>query len=337
MKKFSLIVIAAIVAVGVCGLGAWWYVNAPYSGAEPAWVYLPAGTTKAALSDSLEARLGDKTASKVMRIYSALANDSTPPHGAYRIDPGTPAKSIANRIAKGRQTPVKVTINNVRTLDQLGERMAGCMEFTAEQWDDALKDVLPANGFTTREQYIAAFLPDTYEFYWTAEPEQVAQKMLDVRNRFWDDSRRAQAAALGLNPVKVATICSIAEEETNKRDERATVGRLYLNRVRKGMKLQADPTVKFALGDFSLRRIRSNHLKVESPYNTYRVAGLPPGPIRMAERQTMEDFLNEPDNNYIYMCAKEDFSGRHNFASDYATHQANARRYQQALNNRGIK
>ena len=142
---------------------------------------------------------------------------------------------------------------------------------------------------------------------------------------------------MGLTPVKVAIICSIAEEETNKRDERATVGRLYINRLRAGMKLQADPTVKFAIGDFALRRILNKHLQVDSPYNTYKVAGLPPGPIRMPERRTMADFLAEPDNNYLYMCAKEDFSGRHNFARDYATHQANARRYQQALNKRGIK
>ena len=177
----------------------------------------------------------------------------------------------------------------------------------------------------------------SYEFYWTATADDVVARLLAERNNFWSDERRSEAAALGLTPVKVAIICSIAEEETNKRDERATVGRLYLNRLRAGMKLQADPTVKFALGDFALRRILNKHLQVNSPYNTYKVTGLPPGPIRMPERRTMADFLAEPDNNYLYMCAKEDFSGRHNFARDYATHQANARRYQQALNQRGIK
>ena len=243
---------------------------------------------------------------------------------------------MARRLVRRRQTPVKLTFNNIRTRAQLSERVAATMEFDAGDFNDAMAKVLPEAGFKP-EEYIAAFLPDTYEFYWTTPAEDVVGRLLDHRNAFWNDERRAQAAALGLNPVKVATICSIAEEETNNVEERSTVGRLYLNRVRKGMRLQADPTVKFAVGDFSLRRILGKHLAVESPYNTYRVSGLPPGPIRMPERRTMENFLAARDNDYLYMCAKEDFSGRHNFARDFATHKANARRYQQALNARGIK
>ncbi|MDE7125694.1 MAG: endolytic transglycosylase MltG, partial [Muribaculaceae bacterium] len=173
--------------------------------------------------------------------------------------------------------------------------------------------------------------------YWTASPAAIVENLVDVRDRFWNDSRSAKARAIGLTPAQVATVASIVEEETAKADERPLVARLYLNRLEKGMPLQADPTVKFSLGEFGLRRITGAHLKVESPYNTYKYKGLPPGPIRIADRSAIDDVLDAPRHNYIYMCAKEDFSGYHNFATDYASHANNARRYRQALDRRGIK
>ena len=142
---------------------------------------------------------------------------------------------------------------------------------------------------------------------------------------------------MGLTPDEVAVIASIVEEETAKSDERGKVARLYINRLRKGMPLQADPTVKFAVGDFSLRRIGAKHLAVESPYNTYRHTGLPPTPIRIAEKSTLEAVLNAPEHNYLYMCAREDFSGYHNFTASFAEHRRNAFRYRAALDARGIK
>lgn len=324
----------ALLAGGI-GLYLWRYVTSSYSG-HPVWVYVPAGTSREALSDTLRSRLGDHMADRIMTAYKVAAKDSADAHGAYLIKPGDNAKDIARRLVRRRQTPVKLTFNNLRTSEQLAERIAGQMEFSAGDFQAAMADILPGAGFK-REEFIAAFFPDTYEFYWTTSPAETVNRLLKYRNDFWNDSRRAQAAALGLTPVKVHTICSIAEDETNKRDERPTIARLYLNRVRKGMKLQADPTVKFAVGDFSLRRILNKHLQTESPYNTYKVQGLPPGPIRIVERRTIEDFLAAPNNDYLYMCAKEDFSGRHNFTRDYQTHLANARRYQSELNKRKIK
>jgi len=161
--------------------------------------------------------------------------------------------------------------------------------------------------------------------------------MHDYYEKFWTDERKAQATSQGITPDQAVTLASIVEEETSKADERGKVARLYLNRLQHGMRLQADPTVKFALGDFSIRRLSVAMTQVQSPYNTYRVNGLPPGPIRLPEKATVDAVLTAPQHDYIYMCAKEDFSGYHNFATDYTTHMANARRYQAALNARGIK
>lgn len=336
-RKILIAVAATVFVIAVGAYGAWRYINSPYEGTEAAWIYLPHGTTRQALTDSLKSALGDRTGSRAAAVYGAVAKDNAEIYGAYRIEPGTSAKAIARRIVRHRQTPVRLTFNNVRTLAQLAERISSQMDFTAEDFLVAADSLLPTSGFKSKAQYPAAFLPDTYEFYWSESAAATVVKLLEHRNRFWNDERRQKASALGLTPVQAATIASIAEEETNNKAERGVVGRLYLNRMHKGMKLQADPTVKFALGDFSLRRIRGEHLKAQSPYNTYLVAGLPPGPIRVADAATIDGLLNSRPHNWIYMCAKEDFSGTHNFAADYSTHLANARRYQQALNARGIK
>ena len=193
-----------------------------------------------------------------------------------------------------------------------------------------------ANGYS-QETFPALFIPNTYEVYWTMTPAQFVARMVKENDRYWNMSRKDKAKAQGLTPIEVITLASIVDEETNKDDEKPIVAGLYLNRLHRGMLLQADPTVKFALGQFELRRILYAHLNVDSPYNTYKYAGLPPGPIRIPSMAAIESVLNPTKHNYIYMCAKEDFSGYHNFASSLTQHNANARRYQQALNQRGVK
>ena len=180
-------------------------------------------------------------------------------------------------------------------------------------------------------------LADSYQFFWDVSPENLIQHFDNYYKQFWNDERKAKATALGLTPDEVVILASIVEEETAKRDERGKVGRLYLNRLQKNMRLQADPTVKYAIGDFSIKRITEKMCAFDSPYNTYRVAGLPPGPIRLVEKQTIDAILDSKPHNYIYMCAKSDFSGYHDFAADYDTHIANAKRYQAELNKRNIK
>ncbi len=333
--------IAAILLV--CGILLALFVRAlpmlrSYTGPEAAVLLIPDRADEAQIADSLASATGDRSyADGVLRAWKLLKGYPESANGRYVIEPGTPAYKLARRLQTGRQTPVRLTFNNIRTLPQLAERVGSRMEFSPSDFLAACDSVLPALGFRGREQYPAAFIPDTYEFYWNSGAEQVVERLAAVRSDFWTDERRERARALGLNPVGVATIASIVEEETAAADERGAVARLYINRLDKGMMLQADPTVKFATGDFSLKRITGAHLRLNSPYNTYLYSGLPPGPIRIPERATLESVLNAPKHNYLYMCAKPDFSGRHNFATDFATHRANADAYRKALDARGIK
>lgn len=325
---WSVVIIIVMIAIVVVG-----YISKQYSGGD-VWVYIPTNANSQALKDSLSNNLGE-SGERVVLMWKAMKGKEENAHGAYLIKSGDKEIDIARRIVKGQQTPIKITINNVRTLSQLAERVASKMEWGAADFLSACDSVLPKHGFT-KETFPAAFFPDTYEFYWTNEPERVVKRLLEYRNNYWNDERRSKAKSMGLTPVEVSTIASIVEEETNKRDERPIVARLYLNRLKKGMLLQADPTVKYAVGDFSLRRITRKHLEINSPYNTYKNVGLPPGPIRIVEKVTLDAVLDAPKHNYLYMCAKEDFSGRHNFAIDFVTHQHNAAKYQAELNRRKI-
>jgi UPF0755 protein len=183
----------------------------------------------------------------------------------------------------------------------------------------------------------AMFVPNTYDVYWNMSIDGLMQRMEKEHQRFWQGSREAKAAQIQLTPVEVCTLASIIDEETANNAEKPMIAGMYLNRLKIGMPLQADPTVKFALKDFALKRIYHNHLEVNSPYNTYKNTGLPPGPIKVASIQGIDAVLNRVAHTYIYMCAKEDFSGTHNFATSYQEHLNNAARYAKALNERGIK
>ena len=337
LHRHSLGLLIGVIALFAAGVSVLTFVFIPYSGRDgnSEWIYIPKDISQAAVKDSMKSSLGSSMGTRVYVIWKLMGGNSERSQGAYKVSPGQSALGISRRIAHGRQTPVEVRFNGTRTMKQLSEHIASQLQCTPQEFMEACEDVLPDSGFT-RQNFPAAFLPDSYEFYWSASPHNIVKRLLDYRNRFWNKERRSKAAALGLSPAEVATVASIVEEETAKADEKPKVARLYLNRLRKGMKLQADPTVKFATGDFKLRRILGKHLAIESPYNTYKHTGLPPGPIRVPASATIDAVLNAPEHNYIYMCAKEDFSGYHNFASDYQTHIANARRYQAELNRRGI-
>lgn len=336
-RKVLLYTAAAITALIVLvGAWAWVTVARTYDGAQPVRIYIPRGADSEAVSKILTDSLGSYGAT-VARIWRWRDGNPEVAAGSYVITEGDRAWSVVNRLRFGAQTPIRLTFNNIRTLGDLASRISAKMTWDSLAFINGCAEVLPAMGYDTPEQYIAAFVPDTYEAFWTDSPAKLIKRLTTVRDAFWNSERRRQAKALDLTPTQVTTLASIVEEETAKGDERPKVARLYLNRLAIDMPLQADPTVKFAMGDPTLRRITGPMLRTPSPYNTYLKKGLPPGPIRMPERATIDAVLYAPEHNYIYMCAREDFSGYHNFTADYAVHKANGARYRAALDARGIK
>lgn len=334
-KLFVIITVLAIIVVA----SAVFTVPFFSSGASKAkTIYIYPDMTESAFSDSLEADFGQAYARRVM-ILSNYRQIITPRHiGAYRIEKGMSPFELWRQLSSGTQSPVKFTFNNLRTVADFAESASRQLCMDKNDILRLLTDSASCASFGFTPQTIPAMLiPDTYEVYWSVKPEKLLEKMHDNYIRFWNDERKTKAKKLGLTPEEVVTLASIVEEETAYSPEKDKVARLYLNRLSKGMKLQSDPTVKFAIGDFSLKRILHKHLAANSPYNTYAVQGLPPGPIRMPEKSTVNAVLNAPPHDYIYMCAKADFSGSHEFTASYAEHLRYARLYQAALNRRGIK
>lgn len=258
--------------------------------------------------------------------------------GKYAIKPGDNMRYLYRRLSMGYQTPINLTVGSVRTLDRIARNTGRQLMIDSIEVARLLADTsyIRSIGYT-KETLPALFIPNTYEVYWDMSAEDFMQRMVKENKAFWNEKRMKQAEAIGLTPIEVSTLASIVEEETANAAEKPMVAGLYINRLKRGMLLQADPTVKYSMQDFALKRILYKHLEVDSPYNTYKYAGLPPGPIRVPSFQGLESVLNYTKHNYLYMCAKEDFSGTHNFATNSAQHAANARRYQQALNRRGIR
>ena len=258
--------------------------------------------------------------------------------GRYKIDRALNNNELVNLLRSGKQTPIKVTFNNLRTKEQLAGRIANQIEADSFSILSYITDTIFQQKLALNNNNIAClFIPNTYEFYWNTSAEQFVNRMLKEYKSFWDTTRKAKADKIKLNYYEVATLASIVEKEQNiKRDERPEIAGLYLNRIKKKMKLESDPTLIFALDDFTIKRVLNKDKKVDSPFNTYKHRGLPPGPICIPSINAIDAVLNASSHKYIFMCAKEDFSGYHNFAKTYAKHLLNARKYQKALNKRKI-
>ena len=339
-KAFRLraVILAIILLVGALGVG-FLLVDKANCVAQPGYVYVPTGASYQTLLDSL----GNdgkylRSMSKFRTTAKLLGLDQGVRPGRYRIPERMSYTQVVRMFQRGLQTPMRVTFNNIRTLPQLAGRIARQLEPDSLAMLTALTaDTTAARYGFTPQTFLSMFIPNTYEFYWNTTPAGFIARMQKEYDKFWNEERTQQLAALGLTRAEAVTLASIVYEEAKMSDEMPVVAGVYLNRLRLGMPLQADPTVKFALGDFSLKRILHRHLEIDSPYNTYRNPGLPPGPICMPSIRAVDAVLHPMKHNYLYFCAKPDFSGYHNFAATLAAHNRNAQAYAAALNKRGIR
>lgn len=271
-------------------------------------------------------------------LLAKLMNyDESVKPGVYTIKKDMPNILAVRRLRSGDQTPVNITFNNVRLIEELPEKITANTGVDPQDFRNLLENdsIVQSLGFT-KETIISMFIPNTYEVYWTISAEALLKKMKDEHTRFWSDTRKKKAEALGLTPLEVSTLASIVQAETQQYDEAATVAGLYLNRLKRNIALQADPTLVFAAQDFTIKRVLNVHKEIDSPYNTYMYSGLPPGPINMPQPNYIDAVLNFEEHKYLYMCAKEDFSGYHNFATNLRDHMRNAEKYQAALNRAGL-
>lgn len=260
--------------------------------------------------------------------------------GRYDIGSGTSTLDVFRNLRSGNETPLNLTIPPLHNVQELSRHLGRKLMYDSAEYAKALTDtVLLAKHGLKKETAICLFLQNTYEVYWTTNGEKLVERMAKEYNAFWTKKRLAKLEKIdkGFTREQAMTLASIVEGETANNGEKPCIAGLYINRLHKGIKLQADPTVKFAVGDFKIRRVLLRHLETESPYNTYRVTGLPPGPICIPQPESLNAVLDYEHHNYIYMCAKEDFSGTHNFAVTDKEHAENARRFQKALDARGIK
>ncbi|MCB9016873.1 MAG: endolytic transglycosylase MltG [Lentimicrobiaceae bacterium] len=257
--------------------------------------------------------------------------------GRYKLTPDMGSLELVNLLRSGKQAPVKVIFNNIRTPDQLAGRISGQIEADSLSIINLLNDssYLDSLGVTRNSLY-TIIIPNTYEFYWNTNARSFINRMKSEADKFWNSDRTKKLAYLHLNKHEVITLASIVEKETNKNDERPRVAGVYLNRLEKGWLLEADPTLVFAHGNFEMRRVLNIHKQIDSPYNTYKYKGLPPGPICLPSVSSIDAVLNREQHNFMFFCAREDFSGYHNFARTLEQHNLNAFKYQQALNRRNI-
>ena len=337
MKKRTkiIILVSLVTLVTLVALGLLAFFGAKTSNSQPVRIYLPEGTSQEALVDTLQAHdiLTNGINTTTFTFQFSIFNSKVRP-GSYVVEPNMKTLTLVRRFRNGQQTPIRLTIGKFRLPQQL---------------NDYLNTKLMHNDFDVPLDSFHLIRPNTYEFYWTVTPEQFMRRMRKEYDIFWTgkrlkvkgesqvDDNNVSPLTSHLSPHDIIVLASIVEEETNNNEEKPLIASVYLNRLKKGMLLQADPTVKYAVGDFTLQRILNKHLEVESPFNTYRYTGLPPAPICLPSTASIDAVLNAPETNYIYFCASDKMDGTHRFASTPAEHSRNAKAFHNALNARGIK
>ncbi len=342
-KSFSArkIIIAVLIVIVIVGsfIGLQFYNTyfAPNVTDNEKYLFVRTGSSMEDLLHDVEQKriLSDvgafEKAALKMELYTRLKP------GKYTLKKGMSNRNLINMIKAGNQEPVKLKFQGLRKKENFAGYLSRQLEpdsLTFISYLDSTS-VFEKYGFN-KENFYTMFIPNTYEMYWNTPAEDFFSRMHDEYNKFWTQARKDKAAALKLTPIQVTVLASIVDGEALYDKEMPTIAGLYLNRLQKGIRLQADPTVIYANGDFTVNRVTGLLLRVESPYNTYKYSGLPPGPIMMPSIAAIDAVLNKQDHDYIYMCAKEDFSGYHNFAKTRAEHEINANKYRAALNSRKI-
>ncbi len=305
--------------------------------AEQEIIYIPTGSGFEFVVNELEEKGIVESPKSFLWVARKKEYDENVKPGRYKIRNGLSNNDLVNMLRAGNQDPVMVVFNNVRSLNHVAGKVARYFETDSSNFANYFSDTSLAAKYGFDEaNFTSMFIPETYEFFWTTSPEEFTERMKREYELFWKGERDRKAEKLEMSRAEVVTLASIVEEETLFKDENAKVAGLYLNRLESGIPLQADPTLKFALGDFTRQRILNRDKEIDSRYNTYKYKGLPPGPITIPSVSAIDGVLNHEKHNFLFMCAKADFSGYHAFARSYSQHQKNAREYQRVLNRRRI-
>ncbi len=339
-KAKVLYALVALIIIVLAGTGVNYYLKyfKPNVTGNKDYLYIPTGSD---FQDVYSIISSENILKDTLSFLNAAQNMDYPVKvkpGRYRLSKDMSNRSLINMLKAGNQEPVKISFQNVR----LKQTLAGMISKKIESDSASISQLLDSAafvekyGFTTDNVY-TMFIPNSYEIYWNSNPEKFFLRMHDEYLKFWNADRKAKTAAINLSQAEVSILASIVDSEALNDSEMPRIAGLYMNRLHKGMRLEADPTVIFAANDFTIRRVLNKHLIINSPYNTYLNKGLPPGPITMPSINAIDAVLNYEKHDYIYMCAKEDFSGYHNYASNLNEHLKNARKFQQALNARNIK
>lgn len=324
--------------------GTIWFYSSGFTLKEPTYIFIDRDDNIDSVSHKI-AKDCKPQSIRAFRLYSMLFKlEKRIRTGKYEVRPDMKMMELVRDIRNHNERPIKIIIPPVRTVNEMVRRIAPQLMIDSMEIVEYINDTTNLRQMgCSKETLPSLFIPNTYEVYWDITVQDLFARLQKENDAFWNEKRLAKLQEVSLyageemTKEKVSTLASIIDSETANNPEKPNIASLYLNRLRLGMPLQSDPTIKFALQDFTLKRILYKHLEAESPYNTYKRTGLPPGPICIPSIAGLDAVLNHTKTNYLYMCAKEDFSGTHNFEAEYSKHQQNAARYARALNQLGIR
>ena len=333
--------ILTILLLGLFSVRFYYFVKFPnvsLNGRDYTYLYIPTGTDFKGLLKILKEKSVLRDENSFIFVASRKHFVNRVKAGKYRLRDGMSNNELVNHLRSGIQEPVRLSIQNARTVAELAGKLGHQIEADSASLMKLFLDPVYLREFNTNpDNVFVLFIPDTYLIFWNTSARQLIRKMSTAQNAFWNAKRRMKLDSAGLTIQQTVTLASIVEKETNKDSEKPDIAGVYLNRLRKGWSLQADPTVIYAWQDYTIKRLMAKHLKIESKYNTYIHTGLPPGPICIPSINSIDAVLTFRKNGYMYFCAKDDLSGYHKFAVSLAEHRRNAKNYQKALDHMNIR